>query len=371
MTALALRRAARALSAAFPPQERAPRAFSVFELWPPALFYIPVALYWARLALRFRSPTLPTAANPGIEAGGLCGESKRSILDQLGPLGRACVARYASIEAGIPGPRAAALADGAIAATGLRYPLVAKPDISCKGTGVRVVRSEAELGAYLQEFPAGARLILQELIEFEGEAGIFYVRRPGEAEGRIVSVTLKYFPRVVGDGRSTLRELILADPRAARLAHLYLARHPGERVLAKGETLRLVFVGNHCKGAIFRDGRHIVTPAMERVFDAIAREIPEFHFGRLDLRFRSLGELQRGEGFRLIEVNGAGSEATHIWDRKTRLVEAYRTLFEHLRLLFEIGDANRRRGFRPLPILALLGSFRRQQRLMRRYPRGD
>lgn len=60
---------------------------------------------------------------------------------------------------------------------------------------------------------------------YEAEAGVFYVREPGGEGGRIVSLTLKYFPYVHGDGRSTLRELILADPRAGRVPHLYLPRH--------------------------------------------------------------------------------------------------------------------------------------------------
>ena len=71
--------------------------------------------------------------------------------------------------------------------------------------------------------------------------------------------------------------------------------------------------------------------------NAIADSIPEFYFGRFDLRFESIEKLQRGEGFKLVEINGAGGEATHIWDRKTTLRQAYATLFEQNRLLFEIG----------------------------------
>ena len=52
-----------------------------------------------------------------------------------------------------------------------------------------------------------------------GEAGIFYIRHPDEATGRITSMTLKHPPVVTGDGRSTLRALILADDRAGRVPH--------------------------------------------------------------------------------------------------------------------------------------------------------
>jgi hypothetical protein len=347
--------------------------FSLFERWPPTLFYLPVSLYWAVLALRYRSVTLPTLANPLIETGGLCGESKTRVLRLLGPLGRRHLARFVSfMVAGDAEERLRrALAEASLA--GLAFPLVVKPDVSCKGTGVRVVRGEAELAAYLSAFPAGERAILQTFVDEPAEAGIFYVRRPGEASGRILSVTLKFFPKVVGDGRSTVEELVRADPRARHLARLYLGRlGPRAReVPAQGEICPLVFVGNHCKGALFRDGRHHVTPAMLAAFDAIAREIPEFYFGRFDVRCRSMRDLEAGGPFHIIEFNGAGSEATHIWDARTRLVDAYRALFEQVRLLFEIGDANRRRGFRAMAPLHLLHRFLTERRLLRLYPAGQ
>lgn len=60
---------------------------------------------------------------------------------------------------------------------------------------------------------------------FEGKTGIFCCRRPGETRRRIISVALKYFPHVSGDGPRALRELTLGDPRAGPLSHLYCKRH--------------------------------------------------------------------------------------------------------------------------------------------------
>jgi hypothetical protein len=141
----------------------------------------------------------------------------------------------------------------------------------------------------------------------EGEAGIFYVRHPDEACGRITSITLKHAPVLLGDGRSTLRQLIHADPRAGRIPHIYLPRlaHRLDNVPATGERVRLVFVGNHCKGSIFQDGTWLATTALTEAFERIARSMPNFHFGRIDVRFESLPALLSGEGFRIIEINGA------------------------------------------------------------------
>ncbi len=357
---------------AVPLAGRAERPLSLFELWPPALFYLPVVLCWIGLALRYRSVTLPTLANPRLEAGGLCGESKAASLSMLGTEGRRLLAPFATM---VTAPARAADADleaalAAASARGIGFPLVAKPDIGCRGTGVRIIRGPAELRAYLDAFPRGARVMLQRFVPEEGEAGVFYLRRPGEAMGRIVSLTLKYFPRVTGDGRSTLEELIRADPRAGRIAALYLARHRDarDRVLAAGESFRLTFLGNHCRGAVFRDGFRFITPEMTAAFDRIAREIDEFYIGRFDVRFRSLLDLMRGEGFSIIEFNGVGSEATHIWDRGASLRSAYRAWFAQLAASFAIGRQNRDRGFASMRALDLLRLYRKQQRLMRLYP---
>ena len=72
-----------------------------------------------------------------------------------------------------------------------------------------------------------------------------------------------------------------------------------------------------------------------------------------------------------IEINGVGSEATHIWDPDTTLPEAYAAQFMHYRAAFEIGAANRARGFRPTPLFKLLGLWRQQKRLMASYPAND
>jgi len=90
----------------------------------------------------------------------------------------------------------------------------------------------------------------------EGEAGIFYCRRPGQPQGRIISITPKYFPYVTGDGWRTLRQLILGDARAGRLSHLYLRRHTArlDEVPAPGEAIRLAFAGSHSRGAQRRPG---------------------------------------------------------------------------------------------------------------------
>jgi hypothetical protein len=343
---------------------------SFFEFWPGWLFYTPVVIHWLMLGVRHGDFSLPTAANPRITTGGLCGESKLSILEQVGHEARALVAPACGILARPDGVRAA---EAAMAGFGLDYPIVVKPDIGCNGTGVRLVKDRGALASYLEAFPRGETVVLQYYVEQPNEAGIFYVRHPEEPRGRITSLTIKQPPVVVGDGRSTLRSLILANERARLVPHLYLERlHDRlDSVPAQGEHVQLVFVGNHCKGSIFHNGCDLVTPALTGAIERLARAIPEFYFGRIDVRFDSFASLRRGVGFRVIEINGAGSEATHIWDPATKLVDAWRTQFFHYGTAFRIGAANRRRGFSSSGVRAMYRDWVNQRRLMAIYPLND
>ena len=350
--------------------EKPGNPLSFFEFWPGWLFYTPVVIHWMVLGMRYGDFSLPTAANPHITTGGLCGESKLSILSQIGPEGQALVAAACGV---VAQPDGTAAAEAAMQALGLGYPVVAKPDIGCNGTGVRLIRDQAGMTRYLQAFPPGETVVLQHYVDEPNEAGIFYVRHPDEPRGKITSVTIKQPPMVVGDGRSTLRALILADERARLVPHLYLQRLADwlESVPEQGETVQLVFVGNHCKGSIFQDGRALVTPALTDAIDRLARSMPDFFFGRIDVRFASTVSLRHGVGFRVIEINGAGSEATHIWDPRTRLLDACRTQFFHNGSAFRIGAANRRRGFAPSGLRATYRDWMNQRRLMALYPLND
>ena len=253
---------------------------------------------------------------------------------------------------------------------GISFPVVTKPDIGCRGVGVRLSKNEVELADYVANFPPGQTILFQEYIPYEPEAGIFYIRLPGESKGFIFSITLKYFPRVIGDGLSTLRELIEEDPRAGRIKHVYLPRHASqlERVLLPGETFRLNFAGSHSRGTIFRNGNIYITKSMCDTFDKVAKTIPEFYFGRFDVRFPDFETLQSGDEFKIVEINGAGGEATSIWDSATSLGDAYQTLIRQWSLLFRIGALNRARGFRPVSIATLFRNYRLEQELSRIYP---
>lgn len=337
--------------------ERAPQ-FVIYALHVP---------YIAYLALRYRGLTLPTVANPGFDGGGLTHESKAGLYRLYGPVGRAHHPPFITIRTG---PHGLAQGLSAMRAEGLDFPVVVKPDIGRRGFGVKTVHTEQELADHIGRFPSDVCLLIQRYAEGPGEAGMFYVRWPSQEHGRILSLTLKHFPEVIGDGTSTLRELILNDKRARVFAPVYFKRNRAhlDRVVPFGEAHRLVSIGNHVRGAAFEDGSHLITPAMERLFDTVAKEIAGFHVGRFDIRYRSLEALRRGEDIAIIECNGAGGEPTYIWDPRIGIVGTYAGLLRHVRLLFAIGAENRARGSRPMKLRELIKRYLDELRLLRSYP---
>jgi hypothetical protein len=358
-----------------PSFDQSGRPLSFFEFWPMWAFYPPVFLYVVWLMIRFRGLLLPTVANPSFPGGGLVGESKAQILTLLSNhvpdwvAGHVVCHRNASDS--IDTQVQSALSD--LKRQGLDLPVVAKPDLGCRGVGVKLIRTQEQLEQYIGTFPPGADFILQKLVDCEGEAGVFYCRHPDAPRGEIISLTLKYFPYVYGDGTSTLRSLILNDPRAGRLAHLYMARHASrlDSIPAKGEAIRLAFAGSHSRGAIFRNGNRLITSSMTDRFDALAKSIPGFYFGRFDIRFHDFESVQRGKDFTIVEANGAGAESTHIWDRQTTLLDAWRSLMRQNHILFAIGHANRKNGHKPLSWSEFRKWHLREKELTALYPATD
>ena len=310
-----------------------------WEFWPTWLFYLPVGFWITWLVLRYGGYRTLASANPGIQDGGIAGESKFDILAHLP---HEWTMPSALLEPGTLDERIHAL-KVLVRAQAWSCPLVLKPDIGQRGTGVRLVHHLDDAAAYLRAMTA--RVVVQPFHPGPFEAGIFYYRTPGATSGRILCVTDKHFPVVYGDGVSSIEELVWAHRRYRMQARTFLVRL-GERRLAvpaAGERVTLGIAGNHAQGAMFTDGRDMITPALEARVDAIAREYEGFFIGRFDVRYRDRRAFMDGRDLAIVELNGATAECTNIYDPAGSLFSAYRQLFGQWRLVFAIGAANRPR----------------------------
>ena len=341
-----------------------------WEFWPMQVFYVPVLFKYASLAIRYRSFGLPMLANPGMHTGGLIGESKFETLAQLSRCHGEFLADTHLVPSHSPKQQLSAV-ERLVSENGLRFPLVFKPDVGQRGAGFKVIHSLEEARAYVERFPRD--LLVQRYVPGPYEVGIFYYRFPNEEKGGIFAITEKVFPSIEGDGRHTLEELIHRDNRASILANIYLERFAAQRgrIVAAGETIRLVEAGNHCQGAIFLDGRRLYSAKLEEAIDRISRSIPGFFVGRYDLRYATEESLQAGQEFQIIELNGVASEATSIYDPSNSLWNAYRTLFRQWEIIFAIADQNQKRGLSLTPMSTVWKNWVRYRHEAAAYPASD
>jgi hypothetical protein len=295
--------------------------------------YFPVFFYYGWLALKHRSFFFFTASNPGIEFGGMFGEKKSDIFKLIPEeyIPKTTLIRKGDQE------RAAFTAEG------FGFPIIAKPDIGERGTWVEKIGSQAELKKYVSDCPVD--FLLQEMVNLTMELGVFYVKYPGE-KGKVTSIVRKDFLKVKGDGKSTIRELLKKSTRAIMTANLeseYL-KNEGDTIPEKGEEVIVEPIGNHCRGTMFLDNGHEIDERLHAAFNELAEQIPDFYFGRFDLKCESYDDLKQLKNFKILELNGAGAEPGHIYQPGRSIWQAYRDIFWHLGVLSDICRLNRKKG---------------------------
>jgi membrane protein DedA with SNARE-associated domain len=349
------------------------------EKIPYILFYTPIGLQWLFLGIRYRSLTLPTVANPLIEAGGLWGESKSRLMGCISEENSGFVAPFTSLKLD-KSLSSEILLENALMKMkekGLQFPIVVKPDIGWLGLGVRVVKDESMLLDYINIYPRDLSIIMQKLISHKGEAGVFFIRKPGEPTGRVTSLTIRYFPYIIGDGTSTVDELINKDERLRYKSSFYKGKesfHQGlseeflKSVPPRGEIKQIAFIGSIRVGGLYINGEKYITEELNERFNKIACSIPEFYYGRFDIKFESIDMLQQGKNFEIIEINGAGSEAIHVWDANMPLRKVFQELFKYQSILFKISNENRKRGFKPMKGKEFYTYTKNYKNLMHTYP---
>jgi hypothetical protein len=106
----------------------------------------------------------------------------------------------------------------------------------------------------------------------------------------------------------------------------------------------LVPYGNHARGAMFIDYSDWADERLVNAMDEVCRKVPGFYFGRLDIRYNSLEKLRQGKEFSIIELNGAGSEPTHMYDPRHSLFDAWGFIIKHWLILWRISRMNHAKG---------------------------
>ena len=323
-----------------------------WEFWPFGILQGPVFIYWILLALKERSIFFFSASNPGILSGGMMGESKSEVLKMI-PDG----VKPKTYVVKLPATTVDVLQK--IKEQGLSFPLIFKPDFGERGWMVKKIEDEKSIEKYLSEIRTS--FIIQELVDLPLEFGVFYVRYPDRPHGKVTSITMKKFLGVTGDGKHTLRELILSHDRAKLQWDVLKEQYKNDlnSVPPEGHSVELVSIGNHCLGTTFLNANHLITSKLNISFDSISQKIPGFYFGRFDLRCASFEDLETGN-VKIVELNGCGAEPAHIYHPGSSFWRGMATLFAHVHNMYRISVINHSMG---VPYL----SFQEGRAIYRRF----
>ncbi len=308
-----------------------------WETWHYLAKYIPIMPVWLWYCLKSRSFWFFTASNPTLTFGGFEGESKKEMYDQLPPH---TFPKTQLIRHGIDFSEVLTITNK----NHFTYPFAVKPDVGMMGFMFRAISNEDDLRQYHELMPAD--YLIQELVTYPNELSVFYYRFPNEQIGHITGFIRKDHLTVTGDGSSTLLELILNYPRVRYRVEEMRSKH-NERldtVIPKGEKFYLSHALNLSRGGKMVSLAHEKDERLLGVFDELSHYAGHFYYGRYDIKCESIDDLKEGKNFLILEYNGCGAEPHHIYGNGHTLIEAYRIVLQHWKVLYNISKYNERNG---------------------------
>lgn len=324
-----------------------------WEYWPSFVVYAPAAFFYLYFALRSRRLFYFTPVNPVIETGGVFGESKINILNRI---------PSAVLPKTIFIAKENQTIDYIITTgkkTGITFPFIAKPDVGERGFLVEIIKNEIALSEYLKNI--NAPFIIQELITSPIELSVLHYRMPDAAKGKITSICIKKTLSVVGDGSATVSELMQRKPRARLQLARFQENYPTilAQIPAKGKEIELEPIGNHSRGTTFLNGNHLYSEKLAQVFDKIAFQMDGIYYGRFDLKCESIKLLEKGKGMSILEFNGVAGEPAHIYDPKYPVWKAYRDIYRHFKIIYQIGRVQQKKGIEAMNLKEMRASYHR------------
>ncbi len=323
--------------------------------------YIPVMFYFIYLSIKARSFGFFSAADPGIKYGGMRGEPKYDILKKLPQ-------KYYPTTIFIPKKTSLQQIKKLIKESTITYPLIAKPDIGERGICVKKINNEQQLSSY-HSVMNGVDFMVQQYIPFDEEYAILHYRYPNQEKGIISSICKKEFLKIIGDGTKTVEELILNNPRSVlqhkRLKNI-LATKELQRVPKKNEVVPLENIGNHALGTEFQNYNHLINDKITAVFDDIEKNLDGIFIARYDLRCKSFEEMCEGKHIYIVEINGTGAEAAHIYDPNMTFFKRYKAMFGLWKNIYDIAKINHKNN---VPYMSLKDIKAWQKEMKNYYPK--
>ena len=315
-----------------------------WEQWPFKILYAPIAPVWLWYIIKSRAIWFFTPSNPKLTFGGMEGEPKKEMHDLLPP--HLCPV-YFNVQ---PTENFSVIVNK-LFEFNINYPLIVKPEVGGQGILFRKINNEKQLRHYHKHVPV--EYFIQEFIKYPMEVSLFYYRYPGEKKGVITGFLQKIPLQVTGDGKHTLEELILLNSKSSKRMEEMKGKHAHDfnKVIAEGEKYILSYAANHNRGAQFIDLKEEIDERLVNILDGISHSINDFFYGRYDIMCNSIEEMKQGKNFVILEYNGCGAEPNHFYDTGYTLINAWKEILKHWKILYQISRQNYEAGVNYWPAI--------------------
>ncbi len=308
-----------------------------WEEWHWFAKYILIGPVWLWYSLKAKSFWFFSSSNPALTFGGYVGDAKREAYDILPP---GTYPESIFINSHHSLHQIVQMMDE----KELHFPVAVKPASGLMGFMFRRVESLDQLRQYHAYMPVD--YILQELVTYPMEVSVFYYRFPDQETGTITGFIKKELLEVVGDGESTIWDLIARYPRVQFRLDEMRSKHAMRLRDIPGDGVRycLSYALNLSRG-----GKLISLAAQKdekllQVFDRLSHYAGGLYYGRYDIRCQSVEELKEGRNFKILEFNGCGGEPHHVYGDGNTLWRACKILIRHWSILDKISEYNHQHG---------------------------
>ncbi len=312
-----------------------------FEFWPWYPMYLPLMPIYFAGVIYTRKLLYFTAVNPAIDMGGFFGEHKdeiQAILPQK-YLVKSIVIRNGVLKS----------VESDMQRIGFGYPIIAKPIVGERGDGVKKLKNVMQLEDYAKD---EANFIIQKYIDFKVELAVLFYRYPKSRQVFVSSLAEKRYLSVVGDGTSSVADLIQKNSRKRLYLPLIIDEFPEKLRIVPLLNQEFVIhtIGNHVKGTQFINVNNRINKNIVSAVKDIVESIEGVEYGRFDLKVPSYLDFEQGKNIKIFELNGVSSEPTHIYGLPN-VVLAYRDLAKHWIILIKIAKQNIKKGVKTTPFL--------------------
>ncbi|MBK9014477.1 MAG: hypothetical protein IPM82_10525 [Saprospiraceae bacterium] len=323
-----------------------------WEYWPMWAANLPLVFIVLGFALRARRLCFFSAVNPVIETGGMWGESKFNILRRIPDShvpATILVKQGTDFQAVVQRMQEVGLTE---------WPVIAKPDVGERGLLVAKIKSEAALRDYLSNNQID--FLVQKFVALPLELAVMCHRMPGSHKTTVTSICVKETLKITGDGRSTVRQLMQGSDRASLQIDRFEAEQPElmRQVPVQGQTIELEPIGNHCRGTMFLNGNHHIDEELTRVFEVVLSQMADIHYGRFDMKCNSFEHLRSTGEFKVMEFNGIGAEPAHIYDPTYPLLNKYRDIYHHWKVIYKIYKVQAANGVQSMTLKEAMDSYK-------------